>query len=120
MLGQGQKQIMVKTTLAVVASTALSTVLLLGYPLIFFLIFFFLVFVSGGVATDYLNITTPISYILSGFIVFLAGVILNVFLIQKFSLLHKIISIVLYVLLTAGIAVLLSGYIQYQLSHAFI
>lgn len=128
MLGQEQKQIVVKTTLAVVASTVLSTVLLLGFPamrmlipLVIINIISLVIYLVSGVRIDdnsvLINIILSITYILSGALVLLPGIVLNLVLMRKFSLKHKIVSLILYVTAIAIIAILLFPYIQYQVSH---
>ncbi len=121
---QGEKQVILKTTIAVVVSTALSAVLLwLVYPFMVFLTFLIIINVSHLVSTfaeDHLNVTGWVSYIFCGLAVLLAGAMLNFNFTKKLPLPYKIISLIIYILLTAGIAFLLSGNIQYQLNHAFI
>jgi uncharacterized membrane-anchored protein len=113
------KQAITKTILAIVTSTAIGAVLLLGFPMIYMLIFFVVVLPASFILhvdpIGYSRTFVPIIYILGGISVSIPGMALNAFLMRKSSRAYKITSLILYILLLAKIAVLLSGYIYYQL-----
>lgn len=111
--------VLTKTVLAVVASTILSALLLLIFPELYLIILFFIIIIFQN-PVNYSYIVIPAVYTLGGIIVFMSGAILNISLTKKLSFLYKIVSFALYILLSAGIAVSLLGYIQNQLSHPFI
>ena len=116
---QKDKQAIAKAILAVVISTAIGVVLLLGFPIIYILIFFVIVLPASFILhidpVGYSRTFVPVIYILGGISISIPGVVLNTFLMRKSSRAYKITSLILYVLLLTGVAVLLSGYISYQL-----
>lgn len=121
MLIQQKRQLIIKIVVAVISSTALGTVLLLGFPLLYMFLVIFVVFGGSMILridpVEYSYVFLPILYFLGGIIVFVPGIILNIILLHKSTLTNKIISVAIYLAAIVIIAILLSPYIQYQLNH---